>query len=225
MTQALRVDISGERSTFSIRQRAARAIWGAVWGVFGRCSPRPLHRWRVLLLRAFGAKVSWTARVFPTARVWAPWNLEMGDYAMLGDAVDCYCVGRISIGAHSVVSQYSYLCGATHDHELPTRPLVKGDIVIGEQVWIAVDVFVAPGTTIGEGAVVGARSSVFNDLPEWTVCAGTPARAIKPRVLRATTPHDAAAVLDEAPAEPQIKTAGNWRGGLASAGGLRAQGG
>lgn len=137
-----------------------------------------------MLLRLFGANVSWNARVFPKARVWAPWNLEMGDYAMLGDDVDCYCVGRIVIGAHSVVSQYSYLCGATHDHEEPTRPLVKGDIVIGEQAWIAADVFVAPNVTIGEGAVVGARSSVFRDLPAWTVCAGSPARPLKPRTLR-----------------------------------------
>jgi putative colanic acid biosynthesis acetyltransferase WcaF len=184
MATALRVDISGERSSFTVGHRAGRAAWGFAWAVFGRFSPRPLHRWRVLLLRLFGARVSWSARVFPTARVWAPWNLAMGDYAMLGDGVDCYCVGRIAIGAHSVVSQYAYLCGATHDHELPTRPLIKGDIAIGEQAWVAADVFVAPGVTIGNGTVVGARSSVFDDLPAWTVCVGTPARAVKPRVLR-----------------------------------------
>jgi putative colanic acid biosynthesis acetyltransferase WcaF len=195
MDEALRVDISGERSTFSLSHRLGRAAWGVVWAVFGRLSPRPMHPWRVLLLRAFGARVPWTARVFPSARVWAPWNLEMGAYAMLGDGVDCYCVGRVVIGAHSVVSQYSYLCGATHDHEMPTRPLVKGDIVIGAQAWIAADVFVGPGVTIGEGVVVGARSSVFGDLPAWTVCAGTPARVLKARVLRERHADEGAATV------------------------------
>ncbi|MCZ6835470.1 MAG: hypothetical protein O7G85_06830, partial [Planctomycetota bacterium] len=141
----------------------------------------PFHRWRALLLRLFGAKVSMKARVYPRARIWAPWNLHMDDYATLGDDVDCYCVDLVRIGAHSVVSQYCYLCGATHDFDQPKRPLVTKPIVIEREVWLAADVYVAPGVTIGQGSVVGARSSVFSDLPANKICYGTPAKVMRDR--------------------------------------------
>ncbi|MBX3360440.1 MAG: hypothetical protein KF705_03220 [Phycisphaeraceae bacterium] len=178
------VDISRAPSPHSLRNRAGRVLWGLVQGTLFRFSPRPCHRWRVMLLRMFGGRVSWRARPYPGCRVWAPWNLEMADYATLADGVDCYCVERITIGAHTTVSQYSYLCGATHDFERSRRPLVPLPIRIGGQCWIAADVFVGPGVSIGEGTVVGARSSVFGDLPEWTVCVGSPAKPIRARVIR-----------------------------------------
>lgn len=119
----------------------------------------------------------------PTARIWAPWNLTMGDHAALGENVDCYCVAPVSIGPHSLVSQYSFLCTASHDHERPGLPGIDAPIRIGELAWVCADVYVAPGVSIGDGVVVGARSSVFSDLEPWVVAAGSPARAIKPRVL------------------------------------------
>ncbi|MCC6968936.1 MAG: hypothetical protein IT434_01830 [Phycisphaerales bacterium] len=179
-----RVDISNVPSPHSSGHRLARVMWGVVYATLFRLSPKPMHGWRSFLLRMFGAKVSPRARVYPRAKVWAPWNLTMGDFATLADDVDCYCVAPITIGAHTVVSQYSYLCGATHDFELAKRPLVPMPITIGPSCWIAADVFVGPGVSIGEGTVVGARSSVFGDLPAWKVCVGSPAKAVRDRVIR-----------------------------------------
>lgn len=178
-----RVDISRSPSPHGAGNRAARALWGLIWMIMGRTSPRPLHRWRAALLKLFGADIAWSSRVFPRARIWAPWNLTMAEHATIGDDVDCYCVDRITIGAHTVISQYGYLCGATHDFDQATRPLVTKPITIGRDAWLAADVFVAPGVTIGEGTVVGARSSVFEDLPPWSICHGTPAKAVRERVI------------------------------------------
>jgi putative colanic acid biosynthesis acetyltransferase WcaF len=158
--------------------------WSVVYVVLFRCSPRPVHAWRNLLLRAFGAKLHGTARVYPRAKIWAPWRLEMGERSCIADDVDVYNVGGVKIGANSTVSQYSYLCGATHDFEMRSHPLVPMAIVIGHSVWVAADVFVAPGVTIGDGTVVGARSSVFTDLPGWVVAVGSPAKGIRERVLK-----------------------------------------
>jgi len=158
-----------------------RAVWGVVCAVLFRPSPRPLHRWRNLLLRCFGAKLHPTSRVYPRARIWAPWNLEMDAYATIADDVDVYCVDRIRLGARAIVSQYSYLCGASHDFDAPGRPLMPAPITLEQDVWVAADVFVAPGVTLHEGCVVGARSSVFTDLPANMVCTGSPAKAIRPR--------------------------------------------
>lgn len=172
--------IAAPRSPHSFGHRAGRAAWGLVQSTLFRWSPRPLHRWRNLLLRLFGARLHPTARVYPRARIWAPWNLEMARLATIADDVDVYAVDRIALGERAIVSQYAYLCGATHDFERDDRPLVPMPIVLGDRVWIAADVFVGPGVTVGEGSVVGARSSVFGDLPAGMVCVGSPARPVRP---------------------------------------------
>ena len=166
-------------SPHSLKHRLGRAVWGVVQASLFRLSPRPFFRWRVLLLRLFGARVSWRARVYPGAKVWAPWNLEMAELATIADGVDVYAVDRISLGVRAIVSQYSYLCGATHDFTDPKRPLVPMPIRLEDGVWIAADVFVGPGVTVGAGTVVGARSSVFKDLPAGQLCVGSPARAVR----------------------------------------------
>jgi putative colanic acid biosynthesis acetyltransferase WcaF len=111
----------------------------------------------------------------------------MGDYSCLADDVDCYCVATVRLGEHATVSQYSYLCAATHDASDPKMALVTAPIAVGDQAWVCADVFVAPGVTIGQGCVVGARSSVFTDLPPWQVCYGSPARPQRERVIREET--------------------------------------
>lgn len=156
-------------------------MWGLVWLLAYRPSPRSFHGWRRFLLRLFGAKVGKGAHPYPSAKIWAPWNLEMGDHSCLASDVDCYSVDKIVLGAHATVSQYSYLCAAGHDYRDSSMPLTTGPIIIGERAWIAADVFVGPGVTVGEGAVIGARSSLFTDIKPWIVAAGNPARTIKKR--------------------------------------------
>jgi putative colanic acid biosynthesis acetyltransferase WcaF len=109
----------------------------------------------------------------------------MGEHSCLSHHVECYNVDLVTIGANATVSQFSFLCAASHDYEHPHMPLVTAPIVIGDAAWVAADVFIAPGVRIGNGAVVGARSSVFSDVPEWTVVVGNPARILKKRVMKA----------------------------------------
>lgn len=165
-----------------------RAVWDTVWAVMFRPSPRVVHCWRRFLLRLFGARIGKGARIDPSCRVWAPWNLEMGDDAALGPHVDCYCVAKITLGERAIVSQYSYLCSASHDYRYWPMPTVAAPITIQPQAWVCADVYVAPGVTVGEGAVVGARSSVFKDVEPWTIVAGSPAKFIKKRQMSDDVP-------------------------------------
>jgi putative colanic acid biosynthesis acetyltransferase WcaF len=175
---------TNQPSSFGAKHLLLRGLWGVVWSLLFRPSPRILHGWRRMLLRLFGARIAPGAKIYPSAKVWAPWNLSMEKGAVIGPDVDCYCVAPISIGEQSTVSQYSYLCAATHDFEHPDFPLVAKAIVIENQVWVAADVFVGPGVRIGEGAVVGARSTVASDLPPWQVCVGSPARPRRERIIK-----------------------------------------
>jgi putative colanic acid biosynthesis acetyltransferase WcaF len=170
-----------QRRQLSLANKSLRALWNVVWLLLYRPSPRPFHAWRCWLLRLFGAQLGKSVHPYPSARVWAPWNLEMGDHACLADGVDCYCVDKISLGAYATVSQYSFLCSASHDYASLAMPLVAAPIRIGAHAWITADVFVGPGVNIGDGAVVTARSSVFSDIPPWMVARGNPAKPFKER--------------------------------------------
>lgn len=156
-----------------------RVCWRVVWLLAYRPSPKLFHGWRRFLLRSFGAKIAKDAYPHPSVKIWAPWNLEMGSLSSLGPYVDCYCVDKVIIGSHVTISQYSFLCTATHEYRDPRRPLVTSPIVISDRAWVAACVFIGPGVTVGEHAVVGARASVFRDVDPWTVVGGNPARVIR----------------------------------------------
>jgi len=185
----MKVDVSHCPSPHSLGNKLGRILWGIVWLILYRPSPKPAHFWRRFLLRLFGGRIGRHAYPHASARIWAPWNLAMGDYSCLSHHVDCYCVAPIRIGDHATVSQYSYLCTASHDIEAPDMPLVTAPISIGDGAWIAADVFVGPGVAIGDGAVVGVRSNVLKDVEAWTIVAGNPAKFIRRREVR--TAHDA----------------------------------
>jgi putative colanic acid biosynthesis acetyltransferase WcaF len=158
-------------------------FWWLVQSTLFRMSPQFLYGWRRFLLRLFGAQIGKQVLIRPTATITYPWKISIGDHSWIGDEVILYSLGRIVIGAHSVISQRSYICTGSHDFKLAPFDISASTIVIDDEVWVATDVFVAPGVTIGRGTVVGARSSVFNDLPSMMVCVGTPAKPIRPRIL------------------------------------------
>lgn len=63
------------------------------------------------------------------------------------------------------------------DNELP----FKGDTVVGNDVWIGYESTIMPGVTIGDGAIVAAKSIVVKDVPAYHIVGGNPAKVIKPR--------------------------------------------
>jgi len=161
-----------------------RAVWGVCEATVFRYSPTVLHCWRRQLLRAFGARIGPGAHVYPSVRVWAPWNLEMEVESCLGPNVDCYCVSKVVVRSMATVSQYSHLCTATHDFDDSTHPLVARPIEIGRRAWVAAGVFVGPGVSVGEGSVVLARATVTKDTEPWMVYGGVPARKLRTRGFR-----------------------------------------
>jgi putative colanic acid biosynthesis acetyltransferase WcaF len=156
-------------------------LWWLVQASLFRMSPQMLYGWRRWLLKRFGARIGTGVIIRPTVQITYPWKLTIGDHAWVGDDVVLYTLGEITIGAHAVVSQRSYLCTGSHDYTRPTFDIHARPIRIGEQVWLATDVFVAPGVEIGAGTVVGARSSVFASLPPGMIAMGTPACAVRAR--------------------------------------------
>jgi putative colanic acid biosynthesis acetyltransferase WcaF len=176
------LDVAANRAAvkYSRSEYLRRIAWSAgSWML--RLSPRPFFGWRRAVLRMFGARVGDGVHVYPSTRIFMPWNVELSSFCALGDEVYVYSLGRVSIGQSATVSYRSHLCAGTHDLNDPAMPLLKCPIVIGAHSWIGTEAFIGPGVTVGDGAVVGARAVVVNDVASLQIVAGNPARQIGAR--------------------------------------------
>lgn len=179
------LDIAANRGAqkYSKGELLRRVLWAfGQWLL--RCSPRPCFGWRRFILRCFGARVGRNVNVYPSTRIYFPWNLTVGDWSAIGEKAFVYNLGAVTLGQKVTVSHRAHLCAGTHDYTRPELPLLKPPITIGDQAWICADAFIGPGVRVEEGAVVGARAVVMKDVEPWTVVAGNPARAIKKREIQ-----------------------------------------
>lgn len=176
------MDLSTYSHSFSLKNKISRLVWNVVRLILFRpFASRLFKKWRVLVLKCFGAKIEWSSHVYASVNIWAPWNLEIGANSSLGPKVDCYNQGKISIGSNTVISQKSYLCASTHDYTKKDFPLILKPIAIGSGVWIAADAFIGPGVCIEDNAVIAARAVVIKNVAKNTIVGGNPAKLIKSR--------------------------------------------
>lgn len=106
-------------------------------------------------------------------------NIILGDNVTINHG--CYLHGRgvLKIGSNSHLSPYVMINTGLLDVSDPDRLHKTGDVSIGDDVWLATNVIVNPGVKIGNGVVVGSGAVVTRDLPEYTLCLGVPAKAVK----------------------------------------------
>lgn len=162
---------------YSRSEQLRRVLW--TFGEYAlRLSPRPCFAWRRGVLRLFGAKVGRSVNVYSSTRFYMPWNIEIGDWAAIGEHAFIYSLGKVHIGAGAAVAYRAHICAGTHDFSDPALPLLKPAVTIEEQAWIGTDAFIGPGVTVHRGAIVGARAVVVKDVPAMQIVGGNPARQI-----------------------------------------------
>lgn len=166
---------------YPTREYVRRALWELTYKILFRFTPKKYGGWRRRMLRWFGATIPDTSKFKRTARVMHPWLLSMGEHSIIGEGVNVYNLGPISIGSHTVISQYVHLCAGTHDYHQSNLPLMRSTIRIGSGVWICADAFIGPDVTIGDNVIVGARAVVTRDVPPGVIVAGNPAKIVRER--------------------------------------------
>ncbi len=149
-------------------------LWWIIEGIAFPLTPHTFSGFRCWLLTLFGAKIGKGVVIRSSVRILYPWKVEIGDYSWLGDDVYLYSLDNIIIGSHCVISQKSYLCTGSHNLNDQNFGLVIKPINIGNGVWVAADCFIAPGVNIGANSIIGARSSVFKDIPHEKLAWGNP---------------------------------------------------
>lgn len=162
-------------------------IYRLLWRVVALFLFRPFslpffNRWRIFLLKIFGATIGKQAHIYASAYIPSPRNLILGRHSTLGPEVKLH-FGKTIIGNKVTISQRTYLCSATHEINSINVPLVIGTIIIEDFVWVGAEAFVMSNITIEEGAVVGARAAVFKNVSSWSVVGGNPAKYLKDRIV------------------------------------------
>ena len=172
------------KQRYNRNELIGRLLWGITWNLLIRYLPHKISLgWTRFWYQIFGTKITSKSSIYPSVRVFMPWNLVIGDFSVIGNDVHIYNAEQIIIGNECVISEKSFLCTASHNIHSIRHEHIQKPIVVNNKAWIAADAFVGMGVTIGEGAVVGARAAVFKDVEPWTVVGGNPARVIKRREI------------------------------------------
>lgn len=174
-----------EKWPYPIKDYFLRILWIIMQNTIWKLLWHRIFFLRALILKIFGAEISGLQiQAFGSTKIFRPWALKIGKYVTIGPRVHLYNLNNIIIGDNTVISQDAYLSGGTHDYSKSNLPLLRKDIIIGDNVWIGAGAFVSPGVKIGDGAVIGARAVVTKDVEPWTVVAGNPAKFIKKREIK-----------------------------------------
>lgn len=105
-------------------------------------------------------------------------SLNIGKYCSIGTNVIIFLGSEHRI---DWVSTYPFPFLWAEAKSIPGHPSTKGDVVIGNDVWIAFGTTILSGVTIGDGAAIGACSVVARDIPPYAIAAGNPAQVIRYR--------------------------------------------
>jgi putative colanic acid biosynthesis acetyltransferase WcaF len=142
-----------------------------------------MNKWRLLILKLFGAKIYGIPFVHQRARIQIPWNLIMYNKYCIGDRTNIYNLDKIEIAEHATIAQEAYICAGSHAFDKESMNLITDTIKIGKHVFIGARAFILPGLSIGDNAVIGSMSVVTKDVEPWTVVGGNPAKFIKKRII------------------------------------------
>jgi acetyltransferase-like isoleucine patch superfamily enzyme len=112
-------------------------------------------------------------------------HIELGDH--VGFNYGCYVngYGGLRIGDHSIFGPGTMIHTANHEMKID-RPIYEqgwnpAPVEIGRDCWMGMGVCILPGVRVGDGCVVGAGSVVVNDLDDYSVAVGNPARVVRTR--------------------------------------------
>lgn len=175
-----------QTSQMSSKDKLKNMLWHIVYVLLFRFSFSRFsifRKWRVFLLRLFGAEIDWSVSVHPSAKIDFPWNLKMGKLSSLGEYSWTYALAPICIGETSCIGKDVYLLTGSHDINSQNFNLIRKPISIGNGVWVATGSYILPGVRLADMTVVAASAVVGKSTECNDVVGGNPAKFIKKREI------------------------------------------
>lgn len=176
-----------QTSQMQMKDKVYNLCWRFVNKTLFRITPTYFaifRRFRVAVLKLFGAHLDWSVSIHPSANIEYPWNLTMKDKSSLGQKCWIYAMAPIYIGKKTCIGKDVYLLTGSHDIEKSTFDLITYPIYIGDNTWIATDVTVLPNVIIGNFCVVATGAVVAKNVEDHSVVGGNPAKFIKKRIIK-----------------------------------------
>lgn len=119
-----------------------------------------------------------------TSSVICTWHGDviLKDGASVG--IGTIVIGPVVVGENSACSQNCFISGQSHLYQDVSKNFLRQgvkaeQVVIGKNVWVGSNSVILPGVKIGDNSVIGAGSTVVDDIPAYNVAAGNPARVVK----------------------------------------------
>lgn len=141
-------------------------------------------RFKVAVLRLFGAKIGKGVMIKPAVNIKYPWLLQVGNHVWIGEQVWIDNFSEIQIGDHVCISQGAMLLTGNHNYSLPTFDLMPGPITLAEGVWIGAKSIVCPGIRCESHAVLAVNSVATRPLEAYGIYQGNPAVWVRQRKIK-----------------------------------------
>jgi acetyltransferase-like isoleucine patch superfamily enzyme len=131
-----------------------------------------------------GPYASLSAGISPAHELGDTTVVSIGNRCLIGKGTGIVGHERIEIGDDVFTGHHVYITDANHGYDDPTLPIGRQfaparPVRIGAGSWIGHGAIVLPGVTVGAHVVVGAGSVVTEDLPDYSVAVGNPARVVR----------------------------------------------
>jgi putative colanic acid biosynthesis acetyltransferase WcaF len=172
-----------QRSYFCLFEKIKLRLWMFVNSSIFRYTPYFSHRFRIFLLRLFGAKIAWNCSISRKALIEQPWNLEMKELSSLAEGVWILCREKVFIGSKTCIGKDVGITSGSHNINSLNFEAINKPVFIGDNVWIINRSYILPGVNIGNWAVIAACSLVNRDVNEFTIVGGNPVKIIKKREI------------------------------------------
>ena len=158
-----------------------RVLWYYANVFFFKSSLFPFYRFKVGLLRLFGAQMGKKVRIKPCVNIKYPWHLNIGDNVWIGENVWIDCLVRVTIGSNVCISQGATLLTGSHDYKKKSFDLLTGSVTLEDGVWIGAGAIVNMGITVASHTVLTSGSVATKSLEAYSVYQGNPAIRIRVR--------------------------------------------
>lgn len=111
-------------------------------------------------------------------------RVSIGEFVHIGAAEQIVIGNDVLMGSKILITDHNHGSYTGSGQSSPQQPpvmrrIASAPVMIGNRVWIGENVVILPGVTIGEGAIIGAMSTVTHDIPSNTIAVGNPACVIK----------------------------------------------
>lgn len=158
-------------------------LWYFVNCIFLRSPLITFIKFKIYLLKLFGARIGHGIYLKPGVLIKSPWNLVIGNNCWIGENVWIDNLDFVTIGNNVCISQGAMLLTGNHDYTDSSMSFRNAPIILEDGTWVGAKAVVCPGVTMHKNSILTVGSVATVDLIEDSIYQGNPAKKIRDRII------------------------------------------